>query len=656
VKNEMKRGRSQVIWRYGPGATFRYNDSGAWCTTQKVTLRHADSLSAPLAQGLGAALRRWNAVGPTGYPDPATQPHKYAVGEPFQVFYTVWPLVFTCRRCGRVQFYQDLARLREVNDRLSCRVCRVSDVLRQVPYAYVHECGRLDTVFIPRHERTHNIQLVDKRSFQESYWYCKDCGTPLYGNPREGLGFRRCECAPSKGKRGVLLEDSRVFYSHTIDLVEIEPEALDRWKDNSRFGDLLLGAILRIPGYEATHLLDLAKKTTSAGTLSPELKAMRDVLVERGMGIAEAEALVAQTALKAGGDPWQGYDADLAAHKEVVGVRAWRDCRRVVEYVFVRDEPSAAAISLESLIEDARKLGDKAGVARLEGERALAGELGLVHLQIVEALPILLAGIGFSRYFASPVDVGDRDGGNKDAVTLRPYPEEDGKIPVYVARNTTEALLYELDPWRLAAFLRLNTGLTIPVHGIKTEQGLRAWLLSKCERLIEIGESHLVLRPFEADHGATVDEISALVFGVLHTVSHVLKATAHRYVGLDTDSLAEYLFPGTAAGLLYVSSHVQFTLGGIDSVFRSNLTQWLASARDYAGRCSFDPVCTRAGGACLACLYPKFGCSYFNRTLSRSFLFGGEVPGFPRSLIGFWSTDVTKATKALHEEGRGGVA
>ena len=88
-----------------------------------------------------------------------------------------------------------------------------------------------------------------------------------------------------------LLEDSRVFYSHTIDLVEIEPEALDRWKDNSRFGDLLLGAILRIPGYEATHLLDLAKKTTSTGTLSPELKAMRDVLVERGMGIAEAEAL-----------------------------------------------------------------------------------------------------------------------------------------------------------------------------------------------------------------------------------------------------------------------------------------------------------------------------------------------------------------------------
>jgi len=68
-------------------------------------------------------------------------------------------------------------------------------------------------------------------------------------------------------------------------------------------------------------------------------------------------------------------------------------------------------------------------------------------------------------------------------------------------------------------------------------------------------------------------------------------------VGIDADSLAEYLFPAHASGPLYASSQVEFTLGGIDAVFRSNMTQWLGSARDYAGRCSFDPVCEKSGGA-----------------------------------------------------------
>jgi hypothetical protein len=140
-----------------------------------------------------------------------------------------------------------------------------------------------------------------------------------------------------------------------------------------------------------------------------------------------------------------------------------------------------------------------------------------------------------------------------------------------------------------------------------------------------------------------------LVFGVLHTLSHVLKATAHNYVGIDADSLSEYLFPAQFSGLLYVSSHAEFTLGGIDSVFRANLTQWLGSARDYAGRCSFDPVCSTSGGACSACLYPKFGCGYFNRTLSRAFLYGGVVQGYSKLLIGYWSPEVTYESNELRK-------
>lgn len=651
MKDEMKRGRSQVIWRYAPGATFRYNETGGWCTTSTVTLQNAETLHGALAKELGHTLRRWNAVGPAAYPDPVNQAARFVVGEPYQVMYTLWPTVFVCRDCGRVQFYKTLANLQHYNDRLRCRDCNGRDQLRQVPYAYVCECGRLDTVYIPSsvpgHSSDHFIELVNRGTFQDSFWRCRDCRRPLYRNAREGLGFRRCECSPKKGKRGVLLEDSRIYYSQTLDLVDIEPKVLDRWRNNSRFSDLLLAAALRVNAYDRHHLLDLAAwKPLDSATLSPELRHMKATLMTN-LGLTEEQAnrMVQQSAQEGRSNPWIPYDNDLSQHRSSLGDVPWTDSRRTIEYIFVRDEPSASALSLAELISDTIAAGDASSAARLRDEQILGLKLGLSDLRIVQSLPILLAGYGFTRYFANPQD--SVDGTVPSQVVLRSYPAIEGKLPIYVAKNTTEALLYDLDPWRLAAFVETNALVSIPAETAATEPAIRAWLLSQSRRLLQTGESHFVLKSFEVEAGVTIDDVSALIFGVIHTISHVLKATAHRYVGIDADSLAEYLFPAHAAGLLYVSSHVEFTLGGIDSVFRSNLTQWLASAYDYAGRCSFDPVCRQSGGACLACLYPKFGCAYFNRTVSRAFLLGGEIPGRQQPIIGYWDRKVVDRARTL---------
>lgn len=158
--SEMQRGRSQVIWKYMPGSTFRYNENGAWCKVTDVTLRDPSPLSGALAEAVSQMLRRWKAIGHASFPDPETQSEKYSVGEPFQVMYSVWPTVFICRECGRVHYYRDLQRLLQVNDRLSCMTCKGRDQLRQVPYAYVCECGRIDTVYIPKHANNHLIELV----------------------------------------------------------------------------------------------------------------------------------------------------------------------------------------------------------------------------------------------------------------------------------------------------------------------------------------------------------------------------------------------------------------------------------------------------------------------------------------------------------------
>jgi hypothetical protein len=525
--------------------------------------------------------------------------------------------------------------------------------LKQIPYAYVCECGRKDTLYIPKHDQQHVITIVDRGRFEDSYWWCNQCQKPLQKTSRDGLGFRPCDCVPRKGKRGVVLQDSRVYYSQTLEIVEVEGGVLDRWTQNSRFSDLLLAGVMGLEAYRPSHLLDLASWKPNVGAkggLTPELRAIREAMIQRGLSAADADAVVGEGVRAGADDPWESYDRQLA---EFPTLRAsnWGQSRQTVECLFVRDEPSMASITLQSLISDHQSVGDQLSVDRLTSEQQLAKDLGLVNLRVVEALPTLLGAYGFTRYYPTPQrddDAGESDRA-KTPVVLRPFPAHENKIPVFVARNTTEALMYELDPWRLAAFLRLNGFATAPPAVRDSDAAIRAWLLGLSFPLVQFGESHFVLNSFEADAGKAVDPASAALFGVLHSVSHVLKATAHRYVGMDGDSLAEYLFPAHCAGLVYVSSHVAFTMGGIDSVFRANLRQWLGSAREYAGQCSFDPVCSHAGGACSACLYPKFGCNYFNRTVSRSFLFGGKVLGLPEPVVGLWQPEVTSEVEILRQ-------
>lgn len=648
MKNTMNRGRSQVIWRYLPGSTFRFNESGGWCEVADITIRDPRPLSAAVDNALAHELRRWNAISPTGFPDPDTQAGQYEMGEPHAVLYDLWPLVFACRICGRTQWYPDLGRLNAVNDRLSCRSCRQPNVLRQVPYAYVCECGRKEPVYIAKHPSDHKIVLRDKGSFEDSYWYCEDCQLPLRRNPREGLGYRGCQCG--KAKRGVLLQDTRTYYAQTLQLVQVEPTVLERWRENPRFSDLIAAASVGARSYRPQHLLELASRgSVENSQASPEIQAMREALINRGMPVVDVEELIADSLTRAAGDPWKAYDEALA--DVFVGpVPDLRYSRQSIEYIFTRDEPTMGSLSVAQMRSDAEAVGDAVTSSRLREEQRFAADLGLVDLAVVEALPLLLAGYGYTRYFSSPQAGEDSDGsGKKSTLELRSFPAHKNKIPIYTAENTTEAFAYRLDPWRLTAFLELN-GVAEAPRPIRSESHIRAWLLEIGEPLLQRQESHVVLTTWEHEAGQQVDLPSAFLFGVLHSVSHVLKATAHKFVGLDADSLAEYLFPAHAAGLLYVSSHVSFTLGGIDSVVRSNLSPWLQAAQAFAGQCSFDPVCSNSGGACLACLYPKFGCAYFNRTVSRAFLFGGQILGYSEPVKGFWEQSVAEFASALRKD------
>jgi hypothetical protein len=117
-----------------------------------------------------------------------------------------------------------------------------------------------------------------------------------------------------------------------------------------------------------------------------------------------------------------------------------------------------------------------------------------------------------------------------------------------------------------------------------------------------------------------------LVFGLLHTLSHVAVRRAALLCGLEGTSLSEYVLPRTLTCALYCNHRFGATIGALSALFEQSLAEWLAEIRSCR-RCVYDPVCNGRGGSCHACTHlAETSCRFFNLNLGRPFLFGGSDP------------------------------
>jgi hypothetical protein len=64
-------------------------------------------------------------------------------------------------------------------------------------------------------------------------------------------------------------------------------------------------------------------------------------------------------------------------------------------------------------------------------------------------------------------------------------------------------------------------------------------------------------------------------------------------------------------------------LGGLQTVFETELDRLLHPFVHEDHRCPLDPGCIKSGGACMACVHlGEPSCRYYNRFLGRSVLSG----------------------------------
>ena len=580
---EMRRAKSQVLFRYTPRAMFRYNETYGWCEVTSIEMRNIQDLSPVLAEAVWSVLTAWNAIQPDNYADPKLYPSKYEVGEPYQVHYTLAPLVFSCKRCRRVHFYLDLDKLTNTNYGLNCRGCRAAGTLVQIPYKYIHECGRSDSLYVPKHPYTHNITMNNRGRFQESNWYCQTCNVPLTTPGKQGLGLRPCKCGYRQLMRGSTLQDPSVHYTRTVSLVDTQDGLLERAEMTDGLASSLLAGLLRTAHYDRNGFDDLLTPVLASQVEPNRIESLRQTLIAQGLTdpeqldsilLAMENHLISpqvekQRSLQA--------DVEKMLGPESAYLETAKSSRTLLEYLFVRDHSRMQSLDLTSLLEQAVERKDYLAQERYSTDMVEAERLGISGLRVLEKFPLLLAAIGFSRVYSSPQQ-------NK-ATQLRPFITDRPKIPIYAVRSTTEALMFELDPWREAAWLIENGSSKLPATGFSNESEIRLWLLREREIFLAQKEAHLELTSWEKEQGQQVQRTAALQFGLLHSLSHMLIVAARTQVGFEADSVGEYLFPISGAGVIYATGHQQFTLGAIVSAFKLNLGLWLNATHEAAQRC-----------------------------------------------------------------------
>ena len=122
-----------------------------------------------------------------------------------------------------------------------------------------------------------------------------------------------------------------------------------------------------------------------------------------------------------------------------------------------------------------------------------------------------------------------------------------------------------------------------------------------------------------------VQTVGSAVLALLHTYAHRFIRQLAVLAGVDRESLAEYLVPHHLGVFIYATPRGQFVLGGLQSVFETDLDRLLDLQVDAETRCPLDPGCDRSTGACLACLHiGEPSCSHYNKFLDRKTLFGSN--------------------------------
>lgn len=599
----MSRGKQQVLLNYLPGKTFDFEKIGTIARVDRIRgVPRTDLNMRLILRAVEEQVRPWSEEHRPVFRDLERALDRFVLVEPRGVEAAMFPLVFWCQnpRCGVIVEHRDGVPNTEV-----CGTC-TSGRLVQLRFVRVHRCGALEPLSSQYCRKCNARQrmALDTRGSErvsEFQWVCRSCGATAT------VFAGRCSCNwpggdPSLKNMSVEVHRAgRTFYPHYTVLLNQPGKELSTLLGVSRWQAVAAAVFFGMPESRGRRLVDFA--TTASTMPSTALFALSDAERARLRAQGTPEEMIAQfermqaqlhasrSEAEEAGSP-QGL-AEALIRRSGVPWDVWeRAGQEMLEAVMPLQSGNVTELFAEQ--------GD--GPEDRDRARESARRLGVGSVTLATDFPITTATFGYSRADYQP-----------DACRLNPFPAErdhGGKFPIFVDVVQADAILLRLDHDAVLRWMSANGFAPRLPRGEDPTLSAKAYFVN----LLDGVSLRQTVQAPEA----------RLVFGLLHTLSHLAVRRASLLCGLEGTSLSEYVLPRTLTCAIYCNHRFGATIGALSALFEQSLVEWLAEIRS-SRRCVYDPVCIDRGGSCHACSHlAETSCRFFNLNLGRPFLFGGR--------------------------------
>jgi len=611
---EMERGIAQTMNTMAPGAIFSYARRGI---TMKVEGWRAEPLEVADADRIvdriagqiepfrNSDQRPWENFRDTEVSFRRVQ----------QVNGKFFPRTVVCKNCDAVTYRKEAENLRETDG--TCPQHDCSGELQQLQFVLVHDCGAV-TNLRPNPCDSHGFDYLHlSRGAPEdlSTWSFRCHGTGC--NYDSDMGGQCSGCGeyvgfPTPVEAGTVHYPQRDAFAE-MPMIGVKQGDIPYGEEWCR---VLMADYLGNPDYRAEGITP--EEVASVPGLSPEEldeyldklgDGNRDIVLEMVQDLTPGEGYTRNTVVRLNRDDIQTPDD-----------REWYTL--VADQLFTFMRCTEGYVGDDSELDDGTEyptsnsindyLNDDSFLDKhLEAKfyKKNLATLGITDAWVVDNFPLLNILFGYTRDspHASETDLQSFD-----------HPYKDDGLSIYGDRSPSEAIVLEMDRKKIIQWLLNNGSLTEPnAPNLDDETELKRWFLEN----VDPRETQNPFTPIN-------DQLTEEIYRLVHSTSHTLMSTASKQCGLDNDSISELILPNVPAIVLYAKSMEHFALGGMFTLFKTRINEWVGDAKTYAENCIYDPACrsSEGGAACHACMHvAEFTCEYYNQALDRNLLIGTET-------------------------------
>ncbi|MCG9129340.1 hypothetical protein JT359_17265 [Candidatus Poribacteria bacterium] len=545
----------------------------------------------------------------------------------------MYPKVLWCQevKCERVFDYTGQKQLPN-----TCRICKKGQLI-QLRWIKVHRCGHIEELKPPykcQSCKTTNSQFrLDTRGSERISgfrWICCKCqqNSNLFGGICNACNWQELTGESDSHLRQMSIEvhrSGRTYYPHYVELLNQPGSELNAFLNMNDWQLTTAASFFDLPQMQGQMLMQFPETQSYNSQVQFELsdaevEKLRDLdytneQIEKHREMQMALEGIRQTS------PENLSTTTIGAElvdKTGVPKDIWREAgQELLEAIL----PTETGQSQELFSLDKPSQGQQTACK-------IAKSMGIEKLTITTDFPMTLATFGFSRVVYEP-----------NTCILNSFSadsDHQGKFPIFVDTVQADAIIVSLDPNRVWRWLIENKHSPIlPLDATNHTMAQKAYFV----QLFSHVPLHQQLTDGEGE--------ALMVFGLLHTMSHLFVKRASLLCGLDRTSLAEYVLPRALSFAVYCGHSQGATIGALASLFEQSPAEWLSQIFSDTRRCVYDPVCHQQnGGNCHACTHlAETSCRFFNLNLGRSFLFGGPDEKLGEVSLGFFDPHLNQEEK-----------